>query len=150
MKSKTISIALFLFFFLSTAVSARSLNARFMDAAELGDIITVKKLVAQGADINYKPSDKRTALHWASNKGKFVVVKYLIENGADVDAMAFDGSTPLMFAASGNKLAIVKLLVEYGADVNLQRNGGYTALHSAKKTKNSEAIVKYLIENGSK
>ena len=121
-----------------------------MDAAEQGNVMKIKSLVEQGADINYKNSYKRTPLHKACAKGRFVAAKYFIENGADVEARTDDGSTPLLFAASYNKFAVVKLLVEYGADVNVVRRGGYSALHDAKNNKNNEALVKYLIENGAK
>ena len=39
------------------------------DAAMKGDLATVKKLIAQGADVNGGQGDGMTALHWAAEHG---------------------------------------------------------------------------------
>ena len=55
-----------------------------MDAAEEGDINTVKALLDKGEDVN-KTGPHYTALMVASARGRTDVVKLLIDRGADVN-----------------------------------------------------------------
>ncbi len=124
-------------------------NGPLHDAASRGNLPEVKKLVEQGADINAKLNNGKTALYYATERRKWNVVRWLVEHGADVNAKRNDGWTVLHIAAGNGNLAVVQYLVEKGADVNAKRNDGWTVLHSATfQVYKDVDLVRYLVEHG--
>lgn len=81
-------------------------------AAHNGDIETVKKLLADGANINARGWSNWTPLHYAA-KRHYDIVKLLLAHGADVNADGA-GDTPLSLAIMNRKDEIVALLREQG------------------------------------
>ena len=64
-----------------------SVNQRLIASAEAGDEKAVTKLIdEEGADVNYKGAQGRTAVYWAVNRGHHKVVELLLSKGADVEA----------------------------------------------------------------
>ena len=107
-------------------------DQKLIDAAVVGDVAKVKKLIAEGADVNAKDNFGQTVLMWAACRGHIEIAKLLIESGADVNAKDSTGDTALIFAASEGHLETVKILIESGADVNAKNmTGGVTALKLA-------------------
>jgi len=92
-----------------------------MDAAEEGDINTVKALLDKGEDVN-KTGPHYTALMVASARGRTDVVKLLIDRGADVNMVVSTGMCALAFAAENGHTNIVEILVEKGADIDKALN----------------------------
>ena len=70
-----------------------------MLAAESGHNDILLYLIKHGADVNNKDGRKRTALHYASEKGDLKVVQALLSKGAEIDVEDGDRCTPLMLAA---------------------------------------------------
>jgi Ankyrin repeats (3 copies) len=68
-------------------------------AAYYGDLSTVKRLLATGAEVNAKDKDDITALMAASLAGHREVVKELLAMGAEVNARTEDGQTASLYAA---------------------------------------------------
>ncbi len=81
--------------FVSSSASAEPLH----DAAEVGDIEQVTRLVTEGANVNAEDPDGLTPLHWAALKGHEGVAELLIAEGANVNAKDSEGLTPLHWAA---------------------------------------------------
>jgi len=115
----------------------------------------VEFLIGEGADVNLKDSEGKTALLWASSNS-LENANILISNGAKVNEAANDGMTPFLQATLGvssGKVSIemCDLLRKNGAKVNaeLTRKSalGWTALHYAVTNGNVE-LVKYLIKHG--
>jgi ankyrin repeat protein len=128
-----------------------------MAAAAGGDEETVRLLLKHGADPNAQAEASeagfvfgggRSPLMWAAFRGNEAVMKQLIAAGADVEAGSKLG-TPLAQAAWADRTAAAQLLIKNGADVN--RAGpadGYTALHWAASTENTDAaLVKLLLKH---
>jgi len=96
-------------------------NKSLFEAVKKGDIEQVKKLIAEGADVN-ETEDlgqvKWTPLIAAASGGDVQVVKVLLENGAKVDATDSHGYTPLYYAIWSDNEETVKALVSGGADIN--------------------------------
>src|ERR1017187_5446805 len=56
---------------------------KFVHAAQVGDLATVKQLLEKGVDVNAAGSSSSTALMVASQQGQRQVVETLLNNGAD-------------------------------------------------------------------
>jgi len=93
----------------------RSLHA----AIKAGDLAEVKRLIAQGVDVNASEGDGTwTPLAEAAYRGHSEIVKVLLSNGAEVDKA--DGYyTPLYYAIWSDDNATVKALIEAGTNVNI-------------------------------
>jgi ankyrin repeat protein len=138
MKGKPIIVSLILFSGLLcvwSSVKAGELN----EATKAGDVVKIRQLLEQGADINAKSGVfEWTPLHIAIALGKPYIMKLLIEKGADLEARDRDQRTPLQIAALSGFIEnakiytnIAKLLIEKGADVNARDTSQSTPLHFA-------------------
>jgi len=109
-----------------------------VEAALAGDLEEVKRLIAEGADVNATspeiPEVKFTPIMAAANRGHAQVAQVLLENGAEVNATDFQGWTALyytfwIFPGEDNeenhreRVQLVKALIASGADVNKQCQG---------------------------
>src|SRR5262245_25450178 len=66
------------------------------DAAQRNAAAAVKKLIAQGADVNVPEGDGMTALHWAAEHGDSAMTAALLRAHANVKATTRIGDyTPL-------------------------------------------------------
>ncbi len=112
--------------------------SELIHASQTGDLETVKRLLAAGADVNARDEDGWPALTRACyspelKHGFADIVRLLIEAGADIEAPIGYGVRPLMLAAGYGEAEIVATLLNAGADVLAQNEGGYTALAMAKQ-----------------
>jgi ankyrin repeat protein len=138
-----------------------------LDAAESGDLDTVKKMLNAGAPVNGLGDDRSTALHFAAQEGHVDVAKLLIEKGADINAKDDIDQTPVDRARFWKQEKIIALLesssiheaaregnlntviqqLNTGADVNHANENGDTPLTYAAFMGHLE-IVDLLIEKG--
>ncbi|HXT16373.1 MAG TPA: ankyrin repeat domain-containing protein [Gemmatimonadaceae bacterium] len=118
------------------------------DAAMRGDDGAVKKLIAQGADVNVAQGDGMTALHWAAEHGDAELASALIKAHASLKATTRIGAyTPLHIAAKSGNPNVINELLEAGSDAKAMTATGATALHFAAAAGNPEA-VELLIKAG--
>ncbi len=125
-----------------------------MNAAYMGNIDTVVKLLDGGTDVYYKNDDGNTALSLAliqyySNDGK--------EEHGDIASEIikicggygmYDGEFhDLIFASQDGNIELVKKLINAGIFLNFQTDNGYTALMEAIIKKHDDIAIK-LIEAG--
>jgi ankyrin repeat protein len=104
-------------------------------AAKTGSLGAIRKLVAEGADINAKKQslniEGSTPLHIASQYGQVAAIRELLQLGARINAKDNQGSTPLMDAVFDMHNDAVTVLLDLGADINLHNRSGRTALDVA-------------------
>ncbi len=120
------------------------------EAAAAGDIERVKKLVAEGADVNAKDEKGSTPLHFAASEGHEEIVRFLLAHDADVNASGYGGGTPLLAAIFRDNVDMVRLLIDKGANCNVYDQRGNTPLVyaiTAMGEKDKE-IVELLIDGG--
>ena len=119
--------------------------APLLRAAWTGDFELVKKLVAEGADINFLQEGEGTALVLAIRRNEFKIAKFLLQEGADPNLGSSNDGHPLWLAARNGNIELVRLLVKSGANVNAKFPGDGSALIQACKTGNLK-MVKALVE----
>ena len=86
-------------------------------AAELGELSTVKNLISSGSfNVNTRDSDGLTALHIAAMNGQIDMVECLVkECKADVNSATSDGLTTLYVALKKGHVDVVQCLLRHGA-----------------------------------
>lgn len=113
-------------------------------------VVTVRYLLAEGADVNAQCGRHGSALQAASARGHLEVIEMLIEAGVDINAKfntyGIYGSV-LQAASAGGHLEVMRLLLKNGADINMASGRGGNALWVACRDGKTEAI-RLLLENG--
>lgn len=108
------------------------------DAAKAGDEVLVRRLIAEGSDLDYQFGGDST-LENAIRYRKVNVARILLEAGANPNFQDSEyGGTPLFIAAQmrdDDTLAL--LLGKYRANPNLTTKSGRTALHQAAEFSNA-------------
>jgi ankyrin repeat protein len=124
-------------------------DAPVADAAQRGDVESVRSLLRRGEDVNAAQGDGMTALHWAAERGDVALCEVVLYAGARVDVGTRIGSyTPLHIASRNGHAAVARLLLEAGADPNATiTTSGAAALHLAAAS-GAESIVGALLASG--
>ena len=121
-------------------------EAPVADAAQRGDVESVRSLLRSGADVNAAHGDGMTALHWAAEAGHAELAEMLLYAGANHGAVTRLGDyTPLHLAARGGRADVTVLLIEAGADVGTGTStGGVQPLHFAARSGDPGTIAALL------
>ena len=116
-------------------VGARAVDLPpLIEAAKERDWEGVRRLVAEGADVNATAPDGATALHWVSYWDDVEAAELLLRARADVNAANDLGATPLWNASMNGSAAMVRALLEAGADPNVALLSGESAVMTAART----------------
>lgn len=132
----------------------------------------VAKLIAEGAELNERDSQGRTALHECCqlvndakrqhlHRTAESICKLLLDHGANANATTFCAQTPMHFlflpseakgksqsSMSRPRRAVLKLLLEWGADVTIKDHNAYTPLHYCAK-RNMVDCLRVFVSYGS-
>ncbi len=120
-----------------------------MNAVNKNDAAAVRRLIAEGANVDELDSGGDAPLVIAAYKGYAEITQLLLEAGASVAAVDPGmKATALHAAAYAGRVETAKLLVEYHIDIDKQGPyNGYTALHDAIWQNNVE-VARVLIDAG--
>ena len=129
------------------------MDTRLHEAADKGDIDTLRALLEEGVDINTKNEAGYTALYHAVHMNKLDATRFLIEHGASTDVYDHNDRSMLDFTVSINHIdpSITKLLIDAGMDVNRATPiSMITPLHSVTKGPTQTGLdkAKLLIDAG--
>ena len=87
-------------------------------AAAMGDLDEVKRLIEAGTDVDVRATLQETPLYEAARRGKVEVMKYLLSVGADPNAENVTLTTPLIIAAEYHQVEAALLLIKKDADID--------------------------------
>jgi len=119
-------------------------------AAEVGDVESIKKLLAGGAEVNGKNKGGYTALHLAAKRGQAAAAAALLEAKADIGLASKSGKTALHYVAYYNgNLDLAKALLDAEAAVNAKDGKNKTPLDYALSKKRTE-LAELLRSKGGK
>ncbi|KAJ9543448.1 hypothetical protein OSB04_023155 [Centaurea solstitialis] len=89
-------------------------------SARKGDVVEMKKCLAEGAKVNGRDQNGWTPLHKSSFKGSIDGVKVLLSHGARVDLVDGTGFTPLHRAVEAGHAQVAMLLIAHGAKASMK------------------------------
>jgi adenylate cyclase len=125
------------------------------NAAQKGDVDSLRQLIVDQVPVDARDYRSKTALHVAAEIGQAEIVTLLIKAGADIEARIpprierYFGATPLILASREGNTEVAKLLINAGANVNTRNTAPsqWTALHIAAFS-GHKAVAELLIANG--
>ncbi|GEM_PF-1798333 len=120
-------------------------NTPLIISSSLGDLPSVRDLLAYRADTNAANKDGNTALIYAARYNHPKVVRELLKPQTmqlpiDINAQNKAGQTALFWAASKGNEEIVKRLLAEGADATIADNNGVVPYSVAVKNKRSAVL----------
>jgi uncharacterized protein len=110
------------------ASSQPSPERELLQAAEQGDIATMKRLIAAGALLDPVDQRRQTPLLIAVGKGKYEAAELLIQAGADINAQAENMDTPWLLAGALGRTEMLRLMIPKEPDFSLRNRFGGNAL----------------------
>ncbi|MGC1854123.1 MAG: ankyrin repeat domain-containing protein [Candidatus Aquirickettsiella sp.] len=127
---------------LAEKLDALTTAIQLHEAANTGNLESVKKLLHKHMDVNNKNIVGETALHLAARKGYDKIITLLLENGASIKSVNYSGETAVHLAVQTHYVATLKkLLAVKGLEINSKDLEGNTYLHLAVRLGNPEIIT---------
>lgn len=135
---------------MAAKIAAQKIRLNIFEAAAMGQVETLKKLVATDPmHLRSTSGDGFPALHLAAFFGQLEAVEFLLAAGAGVGARSTNpmDNTALHAAMVFRHVEVARVLLEHGAAVNARQHGGFTALHAAA-FHNDEKMAELLLSRG--
>jgi ankyrin repeat protein len=104
-------------------VLARENETALIESARRGDVLVVKKILAQGVSVNTQDAHGETALIAAAYGNHLKTARVLIAAGADVNIQDDTQQSAFLIATSEGYIELLKLTLQSGADI--QRTDSY-------------------------
>ena len=124
---------------------ARTGEPELIQTVKAGDPEAVRRLLAQGVDVNAPQGDGATALHWAVHRDDRETADLLIRAEANVNTADDHGVTPLSLACLNGSAMLVDRLLQAGANPNAARSSGETPLMTAARVGKLDVVRSLLV-----
>jgi ankyrin repeat protein len=118
-----------------------------VEAAGAGDVATVRRLLAAGADVDAQDAGGRTAVTAAALGEHLEVARLLIAAGADVDAQDMERNNALLACGQTGNLPMLRAVLAAGPDLRRTNRYGGTALLPAAE-RGHVGVVRELMPTG--
>ncbi|KAH8123640.1 hypothetical protein FP744_10005830 [Trichoderma asperellum] len=116
-------------------------------AATIGDIQQIAGFLTQGANINGRNEDNKTALQCAILNDHEDASRLLLASGASISGSGWSDIPPLFLAASVGSLNTAKMLIEKGASIDEKSEWGESYFVGVVSSGNMEGI-RFLLNQG--
>ena len=126
---------------------ARAPDQALIDAAEAGDLVRVRILLAQGANPAFADGRGVTALIAAAYANRVDIAQVLIEAGADVNTQDRTRQSAYLISTSDGFTDLLRLTLRHGADVRSTDSYNGTGLIRAADRGQVEVIRELLKTN---
>ncbi|MEU7003536.1 ankyrin repeat domain-containing protein [Nonomuraea sp. NPDC046570] len=110
------------------------LNGQLLTAAALGDAAAVREAVTEGADLEARDSQRRTALLLAAAADHVEVAEILVAAGADPNAQDAQQDTPWLVTGVTGSVAMMRALLPAKPDLTIRnRYGGISLIPACER-----------------
>jgi ankyrin repeat protein len=94
-------------------------DVTLVDAVRLSDMVTLKRLLAEGRTMSACNRYSESILHMAARRSSFDVVEFILQNGGDLNIVDDYGRTPLHDACwrTDTSFDIITLLLDLNLDL---------------------------------
>ena len=130
---------------MTTSLTPTARAQEYLQAADEGDLETVRAELAGGVDIDAVNRQRRTAIMLAATNKHYDVVEHLIAAGADIDRQDETCFNPFLYACVHGDLRLVQMMVAAGTDLELVTRFGGNGITPAAEKGHLE-IVQELLE----
>ena len=110
------------------------------NAASIGDVNTIARLLREGININEGNAQKETALHMAAARGHYSTVIFLINNHANPFARTVKQWLALHHATRFRHANIANYLMKKGLSPHFRTSDGYSSIDMAR-TNNDRPLL---------
>jgi ankyrin repeat protein len=119
---------------------AQAANDKLVAAAGKGDLAAVQAALREGAAVDARDRNGRTALLIATHGNRVEVARALIGAGANVNAKDQIQDSPYLYAGAEGRNEILKMTLAAGADLKSTNRYGGTALIPAAHHGHPETV----------
>jgi tankyrase len=130
----------------SQVIFAGTQMDKFFEAAQYGDIKTIKELLTKNPGlITSKDEYGFNALHLAATEDNEEMISYLVSSGLDINTQNDEGIAPLHIASYPE---IAELFIQLGANIELEDYSGNTPLLIHSTEPESFEVMEVLLNHG--
>lgn len=104
------------------------INKMFIIAVQVSNFSTIKFLLENDADVNYKNSHGNILSQASMKDSNLEKIKYIIENGGKYDKKSVGDQSPIYSSAQARQFKLINFWLNNGIDINIQKSNGRTPI----------------------
>lgn len=134
------------------------INKMYMLSIEVGNLDTVKLILENGADLNFKSTFSNPVYQASCNDSNIDKIKYIFSLGYSYQEDNLKDMSPIYAAAQCRQRKFIDFWLDKGVDINLEKNNGQTPVFDVcrneknifanKEYKDTLELLKYMVLKG--